>query len=125
MGCFATGVTVVTAVGGNGEFVGVTVNAFNALSLDPPLVLWSPAVASPLVQAFERALRFAANVVADDQVEISQPFALRAVDKSADLKVCTGTGGTPLIADCMGTLEDGVGRVRATSRRRVFNLDPK
>jgi flavin reductase (DIM6/NTAB) family NADH-FMN oxidoreductase RutF len=105
MGCFATGVTVVTAVGKDGDFVGVTVNSFNSLSLDPPLVLWSLAVGSPLMQAFEHASHFAVNVLAEDQIEISQRFALRAVDKFADLNLLKGAGGSPLIADCMAWIE--------------------
>ena len=41
LGCFATGVTIVTAVDPGGEPVGLTVNSFNSVSLDPPLVLFS------------------------------------------------------------------------------------
>jgi len=105
LGCFATGVTVVTAVGVDGEFVGVTVNSFNSLSLDPPLVLWSLDANSPLLQAFERASHFAVNVLAEDQIEISQRFALSAVDKFAQLKLSKGLGGGPQIAECMAWIE--------------------
>jgi len=105
MGCFATGVTVVTAVAEDGAYVGLTVNSFNSLSIEPPLVLWSLGVGSPLVKAFERASHFAVNVLAEDQVEISQRFALRTVDKFAELKLRKGAGGAPLIADCMAWLE--------------------
>ncbi|HEY2110388.1 MAG TPA: flavin reductase family protein, partial [Dongiaceae bacterium] len=41
MGCFATGITVVTSVGLDGEYLGFTANSFNSVSLDPPLVLFS------------------------------------------------------------------------------------
>ncbi len=41
LGCFATGVTVITAVGPRGELIGITVNSFSSVSLDPPLVLFS------------------------------------------------------------------------------------
>ena len=41
LGSFATGVTVITAIGQNGQNIGMTVNSFNSVSLDPPLVLWS------------------------------------------------------------------------------------
>lgn len=105
MGCFATGVTVVTTVDQGGELVGLTVNSFNSLSLDPPLVLWSLAVSSPLVPAFENASHFAVNVLAEDQVEISQRFALREVDKFSDLEVRKGAGGAPLIAGCIAWIE--------------------
>ena len=41
LGTFATGVTIITAKHPDGEYVGVTANSFNSVSLDPPLVLWS------------------------------------------------------------------------------------
>jgi flavin reductase (DIM6/NTAB) family NADH-FMN oxidoreductase RutF len=138
MGCFATGVTVVTAVARDGSDIGLTVNSFNSLSLDPPLVLWSLGVGSPLMQAFEHASHFAVNVLAEDQVEISQRFALRAVDKFSDLKLRTGLGGAPLLPDCVAWLEcrrqsaqrhgdhmlfiGAVERMEATDRRPLLFL---
>lgn len=41
-GLFATGVTIVTACGPDG-CVAITANSFSSVSMDPPLVLWSPA----------------------------------------------------------------------------------
>ena len=38
---FLTGITVVTAVDNIGNPIGMTVNSFSSVSLDPPLVLWS------------------------------------------------------------------------------------
>ena len=105
LGCFATGVTVVTAVAEDGTPVGLTVNSFNSLSLDPPLVLWSLGTGSPLLGAFERASHFAVNILAEDQTELSQRFALRAVDKFSDLKLRPGLGGAPLLPDCVAWLE--------------------
>lgn len=105
LACFATGVTVVTAVAEDGTHIGLTVNSFNSLSLDPPLVLWSLGAGSPLLKAFERASHFVVNMLSEDQVEISQRFALRAVDKFSDLKVRTGLGGAPLVPDCVAWLE--------------------
>lgn len=105
LGCFATGVTVVTARSSDGKPVGLTVNSFNSLSLDPPLVLWSLGVSSPLVPAFEQATHFAVNILGEDQVEISQRFALREVDKFSDLTVRKGAGGVPLIEGCAAVIE--------------------
>ena len=39
MGAFATGVTVITAPRDDGGYIGVTVNSFCSVSLEPPLVL--------------------------------------------------------------------------------------
>ena len=105
LGCFATGVTVVTTVAEDGTHIGLTVNSFNSLSLEPPLVLWSLGAGSPLLKAFERASHFAVNILSEDQVEISQRFALRAVDKFSDLEVRPSLGSAALIADCTAWLE--------------------
>ena len=40
VGCFATGVTIVTTLDHDGNKVGITANSFTSLSLDPPLVLF-------------------------------------------------------------------------------------
>ena len=39
LGCFATGVTVVTCFDEDGSPVGITANSFTSVSLDPPLLL--------------------------------------------------------------------------------------
>jgi flavin reductase (DIM6/NTAB) family NADH-FMN oxidoreductase RutF len=53
LGRFATGVTVVTIMGPDGP-MGFTANSFSSLSLDPALVLWSPAKASQRYPYFAR-----------------------------------------------------------------------
>ena len=75
LGMFPTGVAVVTTRAPSGAFVGLTINSFSSLSLDPPLVLWSLNVRSPSAAAFERATHFAVNILCDQQVEVSKRFA--------------------------------------------------
>ena len=41
LGCYPTGVTIVTAVGPRREIIGITANSFSSVSVDPPLVLFS------------------------------------------------------------------------------------
>ena len=81
LGRFATGVTIVTCYDADGESVGLTVNSFTALSLDPPLVLWALRVESPSLASFESAGRFAVNVLGEQQLELSRRFASAAPDK--------------------------------------------
>lgn len=76
LGQFATGVTVVTARGPEGP-VGITANSFAALSLDPPLVLWSPARRSSRFAIFAEAGHFAIHVLAIDQLDICRHFTRR------------------------------------------------
>ena len=63
---FASGVTVVTAMSEEGP-VGITANSFSSLSIDPPLVIWSPSVGSRRFPYFENAEYFAIHVLAADQ----------------------------------------------------------
>lgn len=105
LGAFPTGVTVVTTAAPGGAYFGLTVNSFNSLSLDPPLILWSISQASQSLPAFADCSHFAINILAEDQAEISKRFASRAPDKFAHLELKTGTGGAPLIMGCAAWIE--------------------
>ncbi|WP_431221806.1 p-hydroxyphenylacetate 3-hydroxylase reductase component [Serratia sp. L9] len=100
LGNFATGVTVVTAATTEGARVGVTANSFNSVSLDPPLILWSIDKRSGSYSVFEQASHFAINVLAADQIDVSNRFARPSEDKFAGIEVDIGAGGAPLLADC-------------------------
>lgn len=73
LGSFTTGVTVVTAMTADGP-IGMTVNSFASVSLDPPLVLWSPAKSSSRYDAFTGARHFAIHVLSADQDHLSAAF---------------------------------------------------
>lgn len=82
LGQFATGVTVVTTQTLQGVPLGLTVNSFSTLSLEPPLVLWSLRLSSSLLPHFEAGGRFAVNVLSTQQAQVSQRFASSAaIDK--------------------------------------------
>lgn len=105
LGSFATGVTVLTALDGNGGPMGVTISSFNSVSLDPPLILWSLSNESPNIEAFRSATHYAVNVLAADQQDISDRFAARSGDRFAGVPVRAGTHGAPLIEGCCATFE--------------------
>lgn len=100
LGNFATGVTVVTAATACGRKVGVTANSFNSVSLDPPLVLWSLDKRSSSHDVFEQASHFAVNVLAADQIDLSNNFARPREDRFAEIEFESGAGGSPVFADC-------------------------
>lgn len=100
LGNFATGVTVVTAATGCGRKVGVTANSFNSVSLDPPLVLWSIDKRSNSHEVFEQASHFAVNVLAADQIDLSNNFARPKEDRFEQIEYESGVGGAPVFADC-------------------------
>lgn len=105
LGRFATGVTIVTCVGTDGRPVGLTANSFNALSLEPPLVLWSLRGASPNLGAFNAASHFAVNVLAESQIELSRRFASPVPDRFAGVDWAAGEGGAPVLADCAAVFQ--------------------
>ncbi|GLO57376.1 flavin reductase [Pseudomonas kermanshahensis] len=100
LGNFATGVTVVTAAGASGRKVGVTANSFNSVSLEPALILWSIDKRSTSHEVFEEASHFAVNILAADQIELSNNFARPKDDRFAGIDYQQGAGGAPLLADC-------------------------
>ena len=83
LGHFCTGVTVITTVGGadGAGPAGFACQAFAALSLAPPLVLFCPSRSSATWPVIERAGHFCANVLADGQQELARRFGTSGGDK--------------------------------------------
>ena len=105
LGTFVTGVTVVTTVDANGKGHGVTANSFSSVSLDPPLVLWSQSVTSNSHSVFRDSDHFAINILADDQIALSNHFAKSADDKFIDVAYSPGLGGVPVLHGAAAHLE--------------------
>lgn len=105
LGQFATGITVVTAKGNNGPPIGITVNSFSSVSLDPPLILFSVARTLNQFDAICEAEAFAINVLTADQENLSNQFAASDVDKWAGVSWREGDGGCPILADTLATFE--------------------
>ena len=97
LGQFATGVTVITTVDRAGAFVGLTANSFSALSLAPPLVLWSLRENSPSLPAFEACERFVVNVLSEAQVDISRRFASPVPEKFDGVAHAENADGIPFL----------------------------
>ena len=97
LGQFATGVTVVTTRDASGEFVGLTANSFSALSLDPPLIVWSLRLNSSKLAVFQQNERFVVNVLTDAQVETSRLFASSVPDQFAAVAHAENRHGLPFL----------------------------
>ena len=102
---FATGITGVTCVDKEGVPHGMTVNSFNSVSLDPPLILFSLARDARSIGVFENADSYAVNVLAQDQMEVSQKFSIAGEEKWRDTQWSTGEHGAPILAGTMATFE--------------------
>src|SRR5215475_8048831 len=75
LGQYATGVAVVTAVASDGRPVGMTINSFSSLSLDPPLILWCLRRNASRAAVFMSSDDFAINVLASNQSHLAKYFA--------------------------------------------------
>ena len=131
LGAFSTGVTVITTHSAIGP-LGITANSFASLSMDPPLVLWSPAKVSRRFEAFAEAAHFAIHVLACDQPDLGGHFARQGhdFDLPGGLDVTVNAQGVPILPGCLAVFEcareachDGgdhaivVGRVLAARHR--------
>lgn len=105
LGCFATGVAVVTALDATGEKIGITVNSFNSVSLNPPLVLWSIGEESLSYSAFIEAEHFAVNVLATHQREVCSRFASSGEGKFLNFECDEGIEGIPLLPEFSAVFE--------------------
>ena len=102
LGCFPTGVAIITTLDEQGKECGLTCNSFSSVSLDPPLVLWSLRKKSSSIDAFRNTGAFAINVLAGDQGALSGRFATSAIaDKFEGIEFERGYAGVPLINDCV------------------------
>ncbi|WP_380056111.1 flavin reductase family protein [Falsihalocynthiibacter sp. SS001] len=100
---FGTGITVVTVNTPNGP-MGITANSFASVSLDPPLVLWSPSNASRRAAFFIEAEHYAIHILGKDQAHISHAFA-KVPHSFGALSYKESEHGVPLIDGCLATFE--------------------
>jgi flavin reductase (DIM6/NTAB) family NADH-FMN oxidoreductase RutF/pimeloyl-ACP methyl ester carboxylesterase len=105
MGCFATGVTVITTLDEEDRPVGLTANSFASVSLDPPLVLFCIKRESASVAPLQSRRAFAVNVLHIGQQAISTKFASRTEDRFADIEWEQWDYRVPIILDAMANFE--------------------
>jgi len=83
LGCFPTGVCLITTLAPDGRRAGLTANSFSSVSLDPPMILWSLARTASSAPVFRDAEHFVINVLAAGDAELSSHFARPGEDKFA------------------------------------------
>ena len=129
LGSFPTGVAVVTAAGANCH-VGITVNSFVSVSLNPPLVLWCIDKGSERYEAFTKAESYTVSVLGTAHEPISTQLARGGAHQLAGIPLIETESGPPALADALAVFEcqihavhDGgdhailVGRVLRFARR--------
>jgi len=132
---FATGVTVIAARRPDGRYAGFTANSFNSVSLDPPLVVWSLNRRAESLATYEKAERYAINVLAHDQIHLARRFSRPHADRFDGVAFRLGAADAPLIEGCIAWFECRhhavyptgdhvlfVGRVETCERRKGTGL---
>ncbi len=103
LGCFGTGVTVVTTNTASGP-AAITVNSFASVSLSPPLVLWCLGKESNRYDAFRAARHYSIHVMAQDQLDPALKFARDGQDFS-HVDWAHDHAGRPQLADCLARFD--------------------
>ncbi|MEN0106480.1 MAG: flavin reductase family protein [Pseudomonas sp.] len=136
LGHYASGITVITTHA-NGEPIGFTCQSFYSVSVSPPLVSFSVMASSASYPRIRQAGRFAVNILAGEQVQISNQFARKGTDKWHGIEWQASPLGNPLIAgslhwlDCEIHAEHAagdhlivIGEVKALSRQDGLATQP-
>jgi flavin reductase (DIM6/NTAB) family NADH-FMN oxidoreductase RutF len=105
LGCFATGVTIITAMGPDGKPVGLTANSFTSVSLDPPLLLVCVANNAGSASVLRSAERFAVNILQIGQQPTSNRFAGKGEDRFTNTPWEVGEFGTPVLTGSLSSFE--------------------
>ncbi len=105
MGCFATGVTIVTTYAPEGKPVGLTANSFASVSLDPPLLMVCIGKTASTLPSFLAAERFAVNMLHIGQQPTSNRFTRRDVDRFETVPWEDGEFHVPLLNGSLANFE--------------------
>lgn len=108
LGRFATGVTVVTAVGARNRDVGMTVTAFSSVSLEPPLVSVCIDHSASVYNAMSKAKHFVVNILSEGQEAIARRFAEPGPNRFDGIGFDRGQNGAVILMEVLGYVECSV-----------------
>jgi flavin reductase (DIM6/NTAB) family NADH-FMN oxidoreductase RutF len=122
IGCFATGVTIITMARGE-EVRGMTANAVTSVSLDPLLLLICVDKRTITHEFLEEAQAFAVNILAEDQEQVSRALASHDSEDARRLigyRYHPGQTGSPILDDCLAFVECQVTEVLPGGDHSIF-----
>ena len=105
LGCFATGIAIVSTRGPVAGHVAVTVNSFASVSLDPPLVLFSLSRRANVVPHFVAGSDFAVSILGTAHESLSSAFARPSTAQWPEDGCVLGTNGCALVRGALAHLE--------------------
>lgn len=119
MGCFLTGVTIVTSSGADG-LTGMTVNSLTSVSLSPCQILVCLKTGSVTGASIRESGRFAVNLLASAQKDLAMRFARPAPDRFADVDYRLDENGAPLLSGALAWLVCDLDCVHASGDHDIF-----
>ena len=132
LGCFTTGVCIVTAKCPQSGPIGLTINSFASVSLDPPLILWSLDRGSDTLSIFEAASHFCINVLSDEAIILSNRLAQKANHSILEEIARHGLGDVPILQGVLAHFEcevtakhDGGDHIIFVGRVEKFSYDER
>ena len=105
LGNYPTGVTIVTTMTEDNIPLGLTVNSFASVSIDPLLILWSIDKRVSTYNHFTNSKKFAVHILASDQSELCYLFAARDVDRFSNCEWETSEYKLPLLKNVAAILQ--------------------
>lgn len=122
LGCFGTGVVLVTAQTDGGP-VGMAVNSFTSVSLDPPLIAFCAALTSSTWPAIRDTGGCAITILSDAHEDVCRTFSTRDADRFAGREWDRTTGGRPVAADGLGWLDCRIRTVQVEGDHELVIAD--
>ena len=101
LGKYLTGVTIVTSTDHDGNPIGMTVNSFTSVSLQPSLVLWCIDKNQPSYNSFMNANGYAVNILSKDQNDLCYKFASQLDNKFENVNWKRSENGFPLVKNSL------------------------
>lgn len=105
MANYPTGVTIVTTIDEKNHPIGLTVNSFASVSLDPLLILWSIDKRVSTYETFKKVDKFVVNILANNQADIATLFASSNIDRFANCEWELSKHHLPIIKGTTATLQ--------------------
>lgn len=101
LGFFATGVCVVSAMTPESEPIGLTINSFSSVSLNPQLILWSLEKGSDTMPVFNAVHAFTVSVLGEGTKDLSQRLSRKGHHGLHDAEWRPGATGAPVLIDAI------------------------
>ncbi|MBX3651059.1 MAG: flavin reductase family protein [Burkholderiales bacterium] len=105
LGCYSTGIAIISTTGSDGNKVAVTVNSFSSVSLSPPLILFSLSNKANVLSHFRAARNFSVSILGSHQRSIANIFARPSTARWDQVKFREGANGSPLMENALAYIE--------------------